>query len=160
MTPEEFERLKNEEKAHLRQLRQLKQTHRDAQRKASTLDALGKMRNAQLESDIDAGTEQLLRGAALSEARFELALEGQAPQTNEAVDAEALAKAEAEALVRQMKAQMGGGAERTTSEEAARASASPSAPAEAKTIGKTPPAEDAPPAVDKGAKTIGRHRDT
>ena len=158
MTPEEFERIKNEEKAHLQKLRQLKQTHRDARRKASTLDALGKMRNAELEGDIDAGTEKLMRDAALSEARFDLALEGQAPVTgpDNEVDREALAKAEAEALVRQMKAQMGGGAEATSAEEAARASASPSAPASAKTIGRAPLPDDPPPAADRDDKTIGR----
>ncbi len=158
MTPEEFERLKNEEKAHLRQLRQLKQTHRDAQRTASTVSALHAMRNPELEAETDEMTERLMRGAAVSEARLDLALEGQAPVTgpDNELDREALAKAEAEALVRQMKAQMGGGSERTPAETGASASAAPSAPAGAKTIGRTPPADEPQPAADKGAKTIGR----
>ena len=159
MDKDEFERLKNEEKAHLRQLRQLKQTHRDAQRKASSLHALNKMRDPELEAETDAMTDKLMRDAALSEARFDLALEGQAPQTDDATDAADLAKAEAEALVRQMRAQMGAGADRTPAEDAAQAAASPSAPAEAKTIGRTPPPAEPPPASDRDAKTIGRRRD-
>ena len=159
MSPEEFERIKNEEKAHLRQLRDLKRTHRDAQRKASSLDALNKMRNPALESEIDAGTEKLLRDAALSEARFDLALESQAPVTgpDSEADRETLAKAEAEALVRQMKAQLGAGGDATPSETAAQSTASPSAPADAKTIGRTrAPDDPAPPPRD--AKSIGRPR--
>lgn len=156
MTPEEFERIKAEEKAHLRKLRDLKRQHRDAQRTASTADALGTMRNAGLEAETDALTEQLMRGAATSEARLEVAMEGHAPQTNDEVDKEALAKAEAEALVRQMKAQMGG-ADAPSTETAAQAASDPAAPRSAKTIGRTPPpAEDEPTAADRGAKTIGR----
>ena len=158
MDKDEFERIKAEEKAHLRQLRQLKQTHRGAQRVASTADALNKMRNPELEAETDAMTDRLMRDAALAEARFELATEGHAPVTGNAdeVDREALAKAEAEALVRQMKAQMGGGSEPTAT-EAAQAASEPSAPASAKTIGRTPPpAEEEPPPAARGAKTIGR----
>ena len=53
MTPEEFNRIKEEEKAHLRGLRDLKQQHRDAQRKVSILGALRGMRNPELEADTD-----------------------------------------------------------------------------------------------------------
>ena len=162
MDKEEFERIKAEEKAHLRQLRQLKQTHRGAQRMASSAEALRKMRNEALEAETDAMTDKLLHDAAHAEARFELATEGYAPQTGNAeeVDREDLAKAEAEALVRQMKAAMGGGSE--SIEEKAQNAADPAAPASApsgaKTIGRTPPAEDEPSAdPDKGAKTIGRN---
>ena len=110
MDKSEFERLKAEEKAHLRQLRALKQTHRGLQSKKSSVDALNAMRNAELEGETDRLTQDMLREAAHQEARMELALEGQAPQTGNAedVDREHLAQAEAEALVRQMKAAMGG----------------------------------------------------
>ena len=69
------------------------------------------MRNEELESETDRLTEDLMRGAAHDEARLDLALEGQAPQTGNVddVDRAALAEAEAEALVKQMRAQMGGG---------------------------------------------------
>ena len=110
MDKSEFERLKAEEKAHLRQLRALKQTHRGLQSKKSTVDALNAMRDPELEGETDRLTQDMLREGAHQEARMELALEGQAPQTGNAedVDREHLAQAEAEALVRQMKAAMGG----------------------------------------------------
>lgn len=165
MTPEEFERLKEEEKAHLRQLRALKQTHREAQRKASTVNALNAMRNQALEDETDALTEGVFRDAAVQEARLDLALEGQAPQTGTPtdVDIEALAKAEAEALVRQMKASMGvsdAPASGSPAPEALRPG-TPAPPADDKTIGRTPPPADAPPEADpRDAKTIGRRRDS
>ena len=158
MDKEEFERLKAEEKAHLRQLRALKQTHREAQRKASSINALNAMRNRALEEETDALTEGLLRDAALQDARLDLALEGRAPQTGNAddLDREALAKAEAEALVRQMKAAMGGDAPAPSASPTP--SASSALPA-GKTIGRTPPPADAPPEADpRSAKTIGRPR--
>jgi hypothetical protein len=156
MSPEEFERIKAEEKAHLQKMRALKQQYRGAQRMASSAKALGAMRNPELEAETDAMTDKLMRDAAMSEARFELATEGLAPVTGEEVDREALAKAEAEALVRQMKAQMGGGGE-PTAPQAAQNAASPSAPAGAKTIGRTPPpADEAPEAGPRGDKSIGR----
>lgn len=158
MDKEEFERLKAEEKAHLRKLRELKQTHRDVQRKASSINALNAMRNQALEDETDALTEGLQRDAALQEARLDLALEGQAPQTGTPsdIDREELAKAEAEALVRQMKAAMGGG----DAPAAPESSTTPSAPSSAKTIGRTPLSDDEPPPADRDAKTIGRRRDS
>ena len=160
MDKSEFERLKAEEKAHLRQMRALKQQARDAQRTASTASALGAMRNPALEDETDALTRDLQRGAASAEARLEIAMEGQAPVTgpDSDVDRESLKKAEAEALVRQMKAEMGARDEPST-ETAARASASDAAPASAKTIGRTPPPAADPPPVSRGGKTIGRSRD-
>ncbi|MEM0961714.1 MAG: hypothetical protein AAGK21_04115 [Bacteroidota bacterium] len=159
MDKSEFERIKAEEKAHLRKLRALKQQHRDAKRKASTLSALNSMRNQALEDETSAMTDKLMRDAALSEARFELATEGDAPVTGNAeeLDREALAKAEAEALVRQMKAQMGGGGD-VSATEAAQNAGSPSVPDSAKTIGRTPPPAEEPPPPANDAKTIGRQR--
>ena len=158
MDKDEFERIKAEEKAHLRKLRDLERTHRDAQRTASSANALKAMRNRALEDETDGLTDGLMRDAAFQEARLDLALEGQAPVTgpDTEVDREALAKAEAEALVRQMKAAMGAGAD-TTTEEAARAADVPGAPEGAKTIGRTPPADEPLPA-DRGDKSIGRRR--
>jgi hypothetical protein len=182
MNKEEFERLKAEEKAHLQKLRDLKRQHRDVQRKASSVNALRNMRNEELESETDRLTEDLMRGAALNEARLDLALEGQAPQTGNVddVDREALAKAEAEALVKQMKAAMGGGLGGPTPNEAIDPVQNPGGPVSSdpleshgqrpadpsgdvpalggKTIGRTPPPEEPPPAGQDG-KTIGRRRD-
>ena len=84
MDKSEFERIKAEEKAHLQKLRALKQQHRGAQRMASTANALNAMRNPELEAETDAMTDKLMRDAALSEARFELAAEGLAPVTGNA----------------------------------------------------------------------------
>ena len=180
MDKEEFERLKAEEKAHLRQLRDLKQQHRDVQRKASSVNALNAMRNRALEDETDALTDGLQRDAALQEARLDLALEGRAPQTGNVddVDREALAKAEAEALVKQMKASMGGPAAGPSPNEAIDPLQNPDGPVvenpqrphgqrpadptgdipalEDKTIGRPPPPDEPPPASPRGDKSIGR----
>ena len=155
MDKDEFERIKAEEKAHLRKLRELKQTHRDVQRKATIVNAVTRMRNPELEAETDALTDSFYRDAAHQEARLELALDGQAPVTGNAdeVDKAELAKAEAAALVQQMKAEMG---ERPGSSDA-RPSASPSGE---KSIGRTPPPEEEPPPASstRDAKSIGRQR--
>ena len=149
MTPEEFNRLKEEEKAHLRQLRDLKQQHRDVQRKTSILGALRGMRNPDLEADTEARTEELMRGAITQEARLDLAMEGEAERAAAEADREALRQAEAAELVRQLKADAGATADETPS----RAPGDPNAPA--RTIGRTPTAPEPPPAP-RDAKTIGR----
>ena len=175
MSPEEFERLKNEEKEHLRKLRALKQTHRDVQQKKKIVDAVTGMRNPELEAETDDLTQSFYQDAALQEARLDLALEGQAPVTGNTddLDKEALAKAQAEALVRQMKAQMG----HTPDLDAAPNAAidpvqnpdsphvqDPQAPDVAppdvgpKTIGRTPLPDEPPPARPPDAKSIGRRR--
>ena len=166
MSPEKFERLKAEEKAHLLKLRQLKGQHRDAKRKASTVQALNSMLDNGLDKTGDA-TDKLMRDAAQAEARFDLALDGQAPVTGNADDLDRadLAKAEAEALVRQMKVQMGA-VDDTSMVDSAQAASEPSAPARAKaspatgpgtdkTIGRAP-ADDPPPVAGRGDKSIGR----
>ena len=170
MSPEEFERLKNEEKEHLRKLRALKQTHRDVQQKKKIVDAVTGMRNPGLEAETDDLTQSFYRDAAVQEARLDLALEGQAPVTGNAndLDKESLAKAEAEALVRQMKAQMG----HTPDLDAAPNAAidpvqnpdsphvqDPQAPdVGPKTIGRTPLPDAPPPARPPDDKSIGRRR--
>ncbi|MEO0559620.1 MAG: hypothetical protein AAF170_15710 [Bacteroidota bacterium] len=155
MDKEEFERIKAEEKAHLRKLRELKQTHRDVQRKAKIVNAVRGMRNAELESEIDAQTESFYRDAAHQEARLDLAIDSNALEKAAAAEAdkEAIAKQEAAALIAQMKAEMG---ERPGSPDA-RPDASPTG---AKSIGRTPPPEEdpPPPSADRGAKSIGRQR--
>lgn len=180
MSPEEFERLKAEEKAHLRKLRDLKQQHRDVERKASSVRALQNMRDANLEAETERLTSDLQRDAAHQEARLDLALEGHAPVTGNAddLDREALARAEAEALVQQMKAAMGhvpGGSAPNAAIDPVRNPDGPAAadplsphgqrPADPtgdlpalgdKTIGRTPPPADEPPPADRGDKTIGR----
>ena len=149
MTPEEFERLKEEEKKHLRELRALRQQHREVERKKSVLDALRGMTRPDLDRTHDDVVGKLMGEAAHAEARLDLAMEQQ-PASSEPTEAEreALRRAEAEALVRRMK------------EEAAAGTpgGGPPGPA-AKTLGRgTPPDEPAPPPGPAGGKTIGRPR--
>ena len=158
MSPEEFERLKNEEKAHLRQLRSLKAQQRDAQRKVQIANAVTGMRNPELEASTDALTERLMRDAAHSEARLDLAVES--AQTSAAAsaqteaDREALRQAEAAALVAQMKAGMG--APVTGAPATGASPAGGDLPP--KTIGRPPPPDIASDAPTPDAKTIGRPR--
>ena len=171
MTPEERERLKEAEKAHLRQLRALKQQYREAQRKKGLLDALQGMVRPDLDEIHEEMVDKLSRQNIEAEARFEVAMEDAGltedpleRAAREAAEREALRTAEADALVRQMKQEMGGG-------EAARPETA--TPTGAKSIGR-PPAPDAPeaerPEVTKpdepnpeaplGPKSIGRPRRT
>jgi hypothetical protein len=159
MTPEEFERLKEEEKRHLRELRALKQQHREAQRKKGLLGALRGLTSPEADATHEEMLDRLTRQNAEAEARFEVAMEGAgitedaaARRAREEAEREAVRKAEAEALVRQMKQEMG----------AAPAGAPPSEPSPpgGKTIGRVPPAEgpgDAQ-AEPRDPKTIGRPR--
>ena len=155
MTPDEFNRLKEEEKAHLRQLRDLKQQHRDVQRKASILGALRGMNTDGLTADTAANADALIRGAITQEARLDLALEGEADRARTEADREALRQAEAADLVRQLKAEAGA----TAGEAAARPGSVPASPA-ARTIGRTPPEPDTPaaPLPSRDDKTLGRPR--
>src|SRR5690606_41865600 len=75
MTPEEFERLKEEEKRHLREMRALKQQYREARRKRGLLDALRGLTNPEAEATHEAVLDRLTRQDVESEARFEVALE-------------------------------------------------------------------------------------
>ena len=80
MTPEEYERIKEAEKEHLRKLKQLKQQVRDLERKKKVADALDDMVKAPGEDIL--GTHEEMMGklqeeTALREARLEIALEEQ-----------------------------------------------------------------------------------
>lgn len=181
MTPEERERLKEAEKAHLRQLKALKSQYRDAKRKRGLLDALQGMIRPDIDEVHDEMVDKLTRKNIESEARFEIAMEnagidGEDPldkAVRQEAEREALRKAEADELVRQFKQEMGGGSpavpsgdetERTPSRTA------PSAPSGTKTIGRTPPPVEEPEADDAssqdgtdddvplGPKSIGRPR--
>lgn len=164
MTPEEFERLKEQEKAHLRQLRDLKRQAADAGRMGRMASALEQMSGALTDGDATRNelVDRLSRNAAHTEARMEIALEAQA-------DAERRAAAEAErarfereqqeararATLDALRAEMGG----APASAASTPSATPEAPASAaKTLGRTPPPDDPGPAPPDGppAKTLGR----
>ena len=161
MTPEEFERLKAAEKAHLRKLKALKQQHREAQRKKGLLDALKGIVRPDLDDVHDEMVDKLTMKNIESEARFEIALEN-ANLTDDALEKaaqeeaerEVLREAEADALVRQMKLE--GGAEAAPSDNQTNVQA------EGKTLGRAPTSEepdaetDETPGTSRGPKTIGR----
>ncbi len=161
MTPEEFERLKEAEKTHLRKLKALKQQHRQAQRKKGLLDALKGIVRPDLDDVHDEMVDKLTMKNIESEARFEIALEN-AGLTDDALESAAreeaehedLQKAQAEALVRRMKREAGG--------EVAPSSDQTNTHTEAKTIGRAPTPEepqaepDETPSPARGSKTIGR----
>jgi len=162
MSPEEFERLKNEEKAHLRQLRELKALQRDAQRKVQIANAVTGMRNPELEASTDALTERLMRDAAHHEARLDLAVESAqasaAASAQTEADREALRQAEAAALVAQLKARMGGGASPAGDAAPSDVAGASAAALPPKTIGRPPPPDPEAPPAPSDAKTIGRPR--
>lgn len=153
MTPEEFERLKEQEKAHLRQLRDLKAQHRDVQRKKSIFDALRGLTRPDIDETHDEQVGKLMQDAAMSEARLDLAMEGAdtaAQAARDAEEMEALRRAQAEEMVRQMKGDLGVTAVppvRTDTDDAGE-----------KTIGRDGDDVEDEPEATRPAKSIGRPR--
>ena len=113
MTPEEYQRLKEAEKEHLRSLRKLKQTVRSLQRQKKLTDAVENVTTKPMDalSDHDALVQELAMETARNEARLDVALESIAHDSAKeaALDAEAedtLRKAKAAELVRQLRSQV------------------------------------------------------
>lgn len=144
MSPEEYQRIKEAEKAHLRKLKELKGTLRSLERQGTVREAIEDLtstprhlldRNAEL-------VDRLALEAAQSEARLEMALE--AAEEGGSADAEDLEEQwqeeRAHALLRQIRSEL-------REEEAA-------PPAEGERASEPPNA--APP--DLPEKTIGRVR--
>ncbi len=120
MTREEFERIKEAEKEHLRAIRKLKQTVKSLERQKSVNDALTDLASTtgDLLDEHTALVEKLSEQTALQEARFEVAMESVEGEQSAAAqalkDEEELAKIEAarrqsraQELVRKAKLQMG-----------------------------------------------------
>ena len=121
MTPEEFNRIKEAEKAHLRKLKALKQAAGRLERQKSIAQALGSMtQEAQQKLEANQNTvEQLAWETAQQEARLEIALETareaegasarneHTPEQDLAQAEEAMRRARAEELVRQIKEGIG-----------------------------------------------------
>lgn len=116
MTPEEYQRIKEAEKEHLRKLREIKQASRGLRRKKSVVDALSKITGG-LQQTFDGHREavdKLDQDTFQNEARLDVALmnaeerarEDEKRQKTAAFEAD-LQKAKAQDLVRQMKIQMG-----------------------------------------------------
>ena len=160
MTPEEYKRLKEAEKEHLRKLKEIKEKARVLRRQQSVtkaMEELGTSTRAALDTHEEM-LDKLEMDTAMSEARFEIALEAtQAKAVEEEARAaleaheEDLQKARAQELLRQMKLQVG----------------SPEAAPQAKAPAAAAPAAEASPEGEAGEnptnppgelpeKTIGR----
>lgn len=115
MTPEELERYKEAEKAHLRKLKELKKAVHTLERQKSISTAAGKIAEGHelLEKQKDL-VDDLAMDTARHEARLDIALESAADadeqERTEALEEE-LQRERAQALVKQLKRQMGGGDE-------------------------------------------------
>jgi hypothetical protein len=109
MTPEEFQKIKEAEKAHLRELKKLKEAVRLLERQKKVTGAVTDMTSS-IEKKMDEHREAVDRLAldtARAEARLELALdsvdESTSPAHTEMLDDETLRKERARELIRQMK---------------------------------------------------------
>jgi len=166
MTPEEYQRIKEAEKEHLRALKKLKETARLLERRKSVNSALGDMvGGAQHTQDVhDEMLNKLALETAQQEARLEIALENArldetspaeaSTRAPEALEEEML-KERANLLLKQMKLQMGIPPEEKTgtADQTPPASSQPSA----KSSSSPAPAKPSPPS-DRPEKTIGRMR--
>jgi hypothetical protein len=162
MSPEEFERLKEQEKAHLRKIRQIKQQGADAKRKLGLSAALGKLAD-QLGSlgETDRLTRDMQEGQARIEARFEMAADAAADRAEREEAERVLREAEADGLLAQMRAEMLGNASPAagTRDAPDAARTEKPAPTGGKSIGRArPEPEPEEPAAERSAKTIGRRR--
>ncbi len=164
MTREEFERLKEAEKAHLRKLKELKQTLAGVRRMHSSRQALDDMTKGSrdLLDENDRLVEHLTREAAVTEARVDMALDAESARKAEAEMEEleeALRKARAQEFVRRMREETGLDTETTPESSPSAASEDQRAPSE-KTIGKPKEHSSAPAPESEGRrlpeKTIGR----
>jgi hypothetical protein len=113
MTPEEYERLKEEEKKHLREIRKIKQAARTMGRQKSVLSALEQLNAStqDLMSERENALEKLTFETIHNEAKLDIALDHaaeKAAREGPSPEAEAaLQKAKAQNLIRQIKLQMG-----------------------------------------------------
>ena len=112
MTPEEYQRYKEAEKAHLRKLKELKKAVHTLERQKSVTQATEKVAegNDLLEKQKDL-VDELALETARHEARLDVALDSAAEAEKQAeMEAleEELQRERAQALVRQLKRQMGG----------------------------------------------------
>jgi len=119
MTPEEFQKLKEAEKDHLRKIKELKKLHKEHARHASVTRAVTDMATGMkaLYDEQEEMVDRLQMQTMRSEARMEVALDAvgssELDQAQDAAllerDMEAIKKAKAQELVRQMKMEVGSG---------------------------------------------------
>lgn len=110
MKREDFERLKEEEKNHLREIRALKQKLKEAQRMQRIGRALHDIESAGDLEGFEQSLEEVERKALEQEARLDLAIDSAGSEQSAdlpAVDEEALKLARAADFIRRMKVSMG-----------------------------------------------------
>ncbi len=98
MTPEEYQRIKEAEKEHLRALRKLKKAVRDLERSKSIANSVTRMSSTS-ESALETHQEmvdKLALETAHQEARLEVALEGAEQKARQEANAEELERMDAE----------------------------------------------------------------
>ncbi|MEZ4702081.1 MAG: hypothetical protein R2834_17235 [Rhodothermales bacterium] len=163
MTPEEFDRIKQAEKEHLRALKKLKEQVRSAERLQTINRALKEMQDAPGE-DILRTHDEMIEKLALETVRHEVKLDmalSEAAEQAEADEQNAVSEAEmeklrAQSLIRQVKIEMGledAGSKQDPPSNVAH----PQTKAEASS-GGTPPANPTPTTKTGTEKTIGRLR--
>lgn len=178
MSPEEYQRIKEAEKEHLRKLKELKSAVRLLRRRNSVNQALGDMATGpQAARDVhDEMVEKLAIETAQKEARMEIALENAKAeevasaqqQSTEAFEEEML-KERAKSLLRQIKLEMGTPMEEASAPSSSAAPkeriATPEVPRADKTLGRPAPAaqrdrdqpaKESPADAELPEKTIGR----
>lgn len=109
MKREEFERLKEEEKKHLREIRDLKQKLKAAQRIQRIGSALTEIERAGELEGFDISLEEVQRKAAEQETRLDLAVDSADPidpVEMQPIDEETLQKARAAEFIKRMKVSM------------------------------------------------------
>ena len=164
MSPEEFERLKQQEKEHLRKLRALKKQGADAKRQSGLADALGQLAGSlDALDETDRLTRQMQEGQARTEARFEMAADAARDAAEREEADAALRESEADGLLAQMRAEMLGNASPAAgTRDVPGPDANPShgtGSTGGKSIGRARPEPDSDePAADRSAKSIGRRR--
>jgi len=154
MTDEEFQRLKEEEKKHLRAKKRLQRTLKALKQRNEAQGVVQRMKRgaARLLDETESLVDSLRRAVAQDQARFEVALDDEMTEAEDLHEAEeALREERAEALVRRMKAEeeMSSRSRPSISEDD---EASEGQPEDA-------PTQDGPDNTDGPDKTIGRMGD-
>jgi hypothetical protein len=152
MNRDEYERLKEEEKEHLRELKRLRERLREAERTRALRQAVQKVQEDAQSEEFDDALRSVQEETLESEVRMDMALES--ADAGE-VDPEEERRLRAEALVRQMKVAMGG----IEPEEALREvepESEPEEPTDERTIGKPPRRSEESISEEEPEKTIGR----
>jgi hypothetical protein len=155
MNPDEYERLKEEEKAHLRKVRALKEQLQHARRQEGLHKAIRGLDTSGLDAEFEQALRDVESQNLTAEARYELAmgaLDDAAERERQRLEEERFdaerRQAAASDLVRRMKSELSSDAPGAGRSET-KTTSEPAKPEE--------PSTD-PPAADSSSKTIGRPR--